>query len=183
MRSDPVVFLMGPTASGKTDLALRLAESYGAEVTGVASTAKLDGVRALGADHVIDRREQEIAPAVLELTGGRGADCVYDPVGGAAYTAATRCVAHEGRILLIGGEPGMRAVDIAGATIRSVAQGVLGVAVIQAVLAGIGLLAIGVPYAGIWTLLVLFLRQVKPEILENDFGAEIKKKPANVTPA
>jgi predicted PurR-regulated permease PerM len=46
---------------------------------------------------------------------------------------------------------------MAGATIRSVAQGVLGVAIIQAILAGIGLLAIGVPYAGIWTLLVLLL--------------------------
>jgi predicted PurR-regulated permease PerM len=46
---------------------------------------------------------------------------------------------------------------MAGATIRSVAQGVLGVAVIQSILAGIGLLVAGVPYAGIWTLLVLLL--------------------------
>jgi predicted PurR-regulated permease PerM len=65
------------------------------------------------------------------------------------------------------GERGGRAfADLAGATIRSVAQGVLGVAVIQAVLAGIGMLAIGVPYAGIWTLLVLFLAIVQlPTIL------------------
>ena len=58
---------------------------------------------------------------------------------------------------LVGEEGGRKLAAMAGATIRSVAQGVLGVAVIQAVLAGIGLLVIGVPYAGIWTLLVLLL--------------------------
>jgi predicted PurR-regulated permease PerM len=58
---------------------------------------------------------------------------------------------------LMGGEAGRGFTEMAGATIRSVAQGVLGVAIIQAILAGIGLLAIGVPYAGIWTLLVLLL--------------------------
>jgi predicted PurR-regulated permease PerM len=58
---------------------------------------------------------------------------------------------------LMGSENGREFVEMAGATIRSVAQGVLGVAVIQSILAGIGLLVAGVPYAGIWTLLVLLL--------------------------
>jgi len=58
---------------------------------------------------------------------------------------------------LMGAENGRAFAEMAGATIRSVAQGVLGVAVIQSILAGIGLLAMGVPYAGIWTLLVLLL--------------------------
>lgn len=58
---------------------------------------------------------------------------------------------------LMGAASGKEFADMAGATIRSVAQGVLGVAVIQSILAGIGLLAIGVPYPGIWTLLVLLL--------------------------
>jgi predicted PurR-regulated permease PerM len=58
---------------------------------------------------------------------------------------------------LMGDAAGRDFTRMAGATIRSVAQGVLGVAIIQAILAGIGLLAIGVPYAGIWTLLVLLL--------------------------
>ncbi len=58
---------------------------------------------------------------------------------------------------LMGDDAGKDFTEMAGATIRSVAQGVLGVAIIQAILAGIGLLAIGVPYAGIWTLLVLLL--------------------------
>jgi NADPH2:quinone reductase len=90
-------------AGGTGTAAVQIGKALGARVIAtVAGADKVAYCRALGADHVIDRREQEIAPAVLELTGGRGADCVYDPVGGAAYTAATRCVAHEGRILLIG---------------------------------------------------------------------------------
>jgi predicted PurR-regulated permease PerM len=67
---------------------------------------------------------------------------------------------------LVGEEGGEKLAAMAGATIRSVAQGVLGVALIQAALAGIGLIVIGVPYAGIWTLLVLFLAIIQlPTIL------------------
>jgi predicted PurR-regulated permease PerM len=56
---------------------------------------------------------------------------------------------------------GAEFVELAGATIRSVAQGVLGVALIQAILAGIGLLVMGVPYAGVWAGLVLLLAIVQ----------------------
>jgi len=62
---------------------------------------------------------------------------------------------------VLGDASGREFVDMAGATIRSVAQGVLGVALIQSILAGIGLLAIGVPYAGLWALLVLLLAIVQ----------------------
>ena len=58
-------------------------------------------------------------------------------------------------IRLVGRQKGEAVAQMASATIRSVAQGVLGVALIQAVLAGIGFLVMGVPYAGILTLLVL----------------------------
>jgi predicted PurR-regulated permease PerM len=57
---------------------------------------------------------------------------------------------------LMGTKGGKEFVQLAGATIRSVAQGVLGVAVIQSTLAAIGLLVMGVPYAGVWAILVLF---------------------------
>jgi len=67
---------------------------------------------------------------------------------------------------LMGGRNGKEFTEMAGATIRSVAQGVLGVAVIQSILAGIGLLVMGVPYAGVWTLLVLLLAIVQlPSII------------------
>ena len=64
-----------------------------------------------------------------------------------------------GRVL--GEKDGKEFVDLASATIRSVAQGVLGVALIQTVLGGIGMMAVGVPYAGVWALLILLLAIVQ----------------------
>jgi len=64
------------------------------------------------------------------------------------------------------GERGAELVDLSSATIRSVAQGVLGVAIIQSLLAGVGMLIVGVPGAGFWTFLVLLLAVVQlPPIL------------------
>ena len=57
----------------------------------------------------------------------------------------------------VAGERGAELVDLSSATIRSVAQGVLGVAVIQSLLAGVGMLVVGVPGAGFWAFLVLLL--------------------------
>jgi len=57
----------------------------------------------------------------------------------------------------LGGEPGEAAVDLARATIRSVASGVVGVAAVQSLLAAIGLFLAGVPAAGLWAVLVLIL--------------------------
>ena len=59
------------------------------------------------------------------------------------------------------GERGTKAVELAGATVRSVALGILGVALIQTLLAGIGFLAVGVPGAGLWALLVLILAVIQ----------------------
>ena len=66
----------------------------------------------------------------------------------------------------LAGEQGTKGVELAGATVRSVAQGVLGVALIQSILAGLGCLLVGVPGAGLWALLVLILAVVQlPTIL------------------
>jgi len=64
----------------------------------------------------------------------------------------------------LAGEDGEAMVSTAGATIRSVAQGVLGIAVLQALLAGIGMLVVGVPGAGLWAglLLVVAVVQLPP---------------------
>ena len=58
--------------------------------------------RECGADEVVDYRVGGIADGVRAVTDGRGVDLVYDPVGGDAYTEATKCIAANGRILLIG---------------------------------------------------------------------------------
>ena len=66
----------------------------------------------------------------------------------------------------VAGERGAKAVELAGATVRSVAVGILGVALIQTFLAGIGFLVVGVPGAGLWAFLVLILAVVQlPTIL------------------
>jgi predicted PurR-regulated permease PerM len=61
----------------------------------------------------------------------------------------------------LAGERGANFVELAAATVRSVAQGILGVAIIQAVLGGLGCLVAGVPGAGLWALLILLLAVVQ----------------------
>jgi len=66
----------------------------------------------------------------------------------------------------LAGDEGTNLVDTAGATIRSVVQGVLGVAVIQSLAAGIGMLVVGVPGAGLWAGLILILAVIQlPPVL------------------
>jgi predicted PurR-regulated permease PerM len=65
----------------------------------------------------------------------------------------------------LAGDRGREFIDVAGATVRSVARGILGVAMIQALLAGIGFLAVGVPGAGLWALVVMFLSIIQVGML------------------
>ena len=76
------------------------------------------------------------------------------------YSAGGYQVAHDLSERLAG-ERGDEFAKLAGATIRGVAQGVLGVAVIQSLLAGLGFMAVGLPGAGIWALLCLILATVQ----------------------
>jgi NADPH2:quinone reductase len=95
--------LVHAAAGGVGSAAVQLGKAAGAKVIAVVGGAeKADVATKLGADVVIDRRTQDFIPIVKEATGGRGADVVYDPVGGAAYAGSARCVAFEGRILVIG---------------------------------------------------------------------------------
>lgn len=90
-------------AGGTGQAAIQIGKALGAHVIATASgPEKADFCRTLGADHVIEYRSQDIALGVREATDGRGADAIYDPVGGDAFDSATQCVAHEGRILAIG---------------------------------------------------------------------------------
>ena len=61
----------------------------------------------------------------------------------------------------LAGERGAQFVELAGATVRSVAQGILGVALIQSILGGLGCLVVGVPGAGLWALLILLVAVVQ----------------------
>jgi len=95
--------LVHAAAGGVGSGAVQLGKAAGARVIGVVGgERKADAARALGADVVIDRHAQDFVEVVREVTGGRGADVIYDSVGGDAYTRSTKCVAFEGRILVIG---------------------------------------------------------------------------------
>jgi NADPH2:quinone reductase len=95
--------LVHAAAGGVGSAAIQLGKAAGARVIGVVGgPAKADVARELGADVVIDRHAEDFVAVVKEATGGRGADVVYDPVGGDAFRKSTKCVAFEGRILVIG---------------------------------------------------------------------------------
>ncbi|HVJ98716.1 MAG TPA: NADPH:quinone oxidoreductase family protein, partial [Acidimicrobiia bacterium] len=90
-------------AGGVGSAAIQLGLAAGARVVATAGgPAKVEVCRKLGAELAIDYREHDFVDAVKEFTNGRGADVVYDPVGGDTYDRSTKCIAFEGRILIIG---------------------------------------------------------------------------------
>ncbi|TXL73887.1 NADPH:quinone oxidoreductase family protein [Vineibacter terrae] len=83
--------------------AVEVGKAMGATVIATAGGAdKLAVARAHGADHLVDSRREDIRARVLEITSGRGADVIYDPVGGEIFEQSLRCVAVEGRIIPMG---------------------------------------------------------------------------------
>ncbi|MFJ9819097.1 NADPH:quinone oxidoreductase family protein [Streptomyces sp. NPDC101151] len=95
--------LVHAAAGGVGSAAVQLGKAAGATVIGVVGGADKAAVaRELGCDVVVDRRGEDVVAAVKEATGGRGADVIYDPVGGAAYAQSAKLVAFEGRIVVVG---------------------------------------------------------------------------------
>jgi len=95
--------LVHAAAGGVGSAAVQLGSAAGATVIAVVGGPdKAQVATELGADAVIDRHAQDFVGAVKELTGGRGADVVFDPVGGDAFTGSTKCIAFEGRIVVVG---------------------------------------------------------------------------------
>jgi NADPH2:quinone reductase len=90
-------------AGGVGTTAIELGKLMGAKVIAAASSEeKLELCRKLGADEVINYSEVSVKDAVKELTGGKGVDVVYDPVGGDYAEPAIRSMAWNGRYLVIG---------------------------------------------------------------------------------
>ncbi|MEE1746261.1 NADPH:quinone oxidoreductase family protein [Streptomyces sp. JV184] len=95
--------LVHAAAGGVGSAAVQLGKAAGATVIGVVGGPEKARVAAgIGCDLVIDRHREDIVAAVKEATGGRGADVVYDPVGGDAYAKSVKCVAFEGRVIVVG---------------------------------------------------------------------------------
>jgi NADPH2:quinone reductase len=90
-------------AGGVGSAAIQLGLAAGARVLATAGgPEKVEVCRDLGAEVVIDYRADDFVAAVKDVTGGRGADVIYDSVGGDTFDRSRKCVAFEGRILVIG---------------------------------------------------------------------------------
>jgi NADPH2:quinone reductase len=111
--------------------AIQLAKRFGATVIATAgSTEKVAFCRSIGADHAIDYRTQDFVDEVARITGKRGVDVILDMVGGDYIARNLRCLALEGRLIMIAFLQGsraeidfrhvmMRRLTITGSTLRA----------------------------------------------------------------
>ena len=104
--------LVHAAAGGAGSAAVQLGVQAGATVIAVAgSSAKVEFCRGLGAHVAIDHSSEDFVEAVLEVTKGRGVDVAFDSVGGAVTERTFRCMAFNGRHLLVGFASGIEAED------------------------------------------------------------------------
>ncbi len=95
--------LVTGAAGGVGIAAVQLGKAMGARVIAAASSEqKLAVAKDSGADELIDYGDGQLKDKVKALTGGKGADVIYDPVGGALFDQCLRCINWYGRILVIG---------------------------------------------------------------------------------
>ncbi|MFM8333806.1 MAG: zinc-binding dehydrogenase [Candidatus Methylumidiphilus sp.] len=98
-------------AGGVGHVAIQLAKIHGARViTTVGSDEKAALARRLGADEVVNHNEVDFAAAVNELTGGKGADVVFDTVGSEVFESSVECTAHFGTLVTL--------LDVADANLK-----------------------------------------------------------------
>jgi NADPH2:quinone reductase len=95
--------LVHGAAGGVGTAAIQIGKALGARVIATAGGAdKLEVCRRVGADYGVDYRQEDFGERVREITGGHGADVIYDPVGGDVFDQSIRCLAWSGRLLVIG---------------------------------------------------------------------------------
>lgn len=101
-------------AGGVGGFAIQLAKLAGARVLATASGAKTEIVRALGADEVIDYRNEDVHTRVLELTGGAGVDGIVDLVSAGSAAAGLSLLRHGGGLAAIADRPELWSVKAFG---------------------------------------------------------------------
>jgi NADPH:quinone reductase-like Zn-dependent oxidoreductase len=95
------VLIVG-AAGGVGSFAVQLAKAFGAQVTGVCSTTKVDLVRSIGADHVVDYTREDFAD------GARRWDLIVDTAGRRSLSQLRRALTRRGTLVIVGGEGGGR---------------------------------------------------------------------------
>jgi len=101
VRAGDAVLVIG-ASGGVGTFAVQIAKALGAELTGVCSTGKVDLVRSLGADHVIDYARQDIDE------GNRQYDVILDVGGNRSLATLRRALTPRGTLVIVGGETGGR---------------------------------------------------------------------------
>ena len=101
VESGQKVLIIG-ASGGVGSFAVQIAKAFGAEVTGVASTSKVEVVRSAGADHVIDYTREDIT------TGGQRYDVILDIGGNRTLNHLRRALTPTGTLVIVGGETGGR---------------------------------------------------------------------------
>jgi len=97
------VLLVHAGAGGVGSAAIQLGKAIGAMVISTAGgSEKVQICRDLGADVAIDYFTENFADKVMEVTEGKGADVIFDPVGGDVFDLSRKCISFGGRILVIG---------------------------------------------------------------------------------
>lgn len=102
-------------SGGVGSFAVQIAKAFGAKVTGVCSTAKLDLVSAMGADHVVDYTREDFAD------GRTRYDVILDTGGNSRVAQLRRALSPQGRLVIVGGETAGRLLGGAGRQLRATA--------------------------------------------------------------
>ena len=112
-------FMVQGGTSGIGVTAIQLAKAAGATVIATAGSAeKAAACTTLGAHHAINYREQDFVAEVDRLTGGKGVDVILDMVAGSYVARELKCLAEDGRLVIIAVQGGTEAQVDAGAVLR-----------------------------------------------------------------
>ena len=124
--------LIHGAAGGMGHAAVQVAKRLGATVVATASgKEKLRAIRSMGADHAIEYKDG-FRDEVKELTNGRGADVIFDPVGGDVFDESIRCLNWGARVVIVGftaGRPALAKTNhilIKGASVSGIRAGEFG---------------------------------------------------------
>jgi NADPH2:quinone reductase len=95
--------LVHAAVGGVGSAAVQIGKALGARVIATVGGGEKAGIaRDLGADEVIDYRVDDFVARVREITDGNGADVIYDPVGGDVFDGSLKCIAWNGRLIVVG---------------------------------------------------------------------------------